>query len=86
MILEKQSVLETEQLEGEIKTPTEDRRKLYTEETAITTDGDEVTIKKLVGEVTKEEISADIANLANQIADLENQKRDKELILAEFNK
>lgn len=86
MILEKQSVLETEQVEGEIKTPTEDRRKLYTEESAITTSGEAVTIQKLVGEFTRSEIEHDIENLANQILDLQNQKRDKELILAEFEK
>jgi hypothetical protein len=59
---------------------------IYKEVEKVGLDDKKVIIKELVGSYTKAEIEADIANLANQIADLENQKRDKEAILAEFNK
>ena len=80
--------IETELVDGkEVQKEVEtDRFEVYqaVEKTAL--DDSKVVIKELVGSYTKSEVEADIANLANQIADLENQKRDKEQILLEFNK
>ena len=80
--------IETELVDGkEVQKEVEtDRFEVYqaVEKTAL--DDSKVVIKELVGSYTKSEVEADIANLANQIADLENQKRDKEQILSEFNK
>ena len=80
--------IETELVDGlettkEVET---DRFEVYqaVEKTAL--DDSKVVIKELVGSYTKSEVEADIANLANAILDLQNQKRDKEQILSEFNK
>ena len=62
------------------------RYDIYKEVEKVGLDDKKVIIKELVGSYTKAEIEADIANLTSQIADLQNQKRDKEVILAEFNK
>jgi len=68
----------------EVQKPT-DRFDVYQEVEKTALDDSKVVIKELVGSYTKSEVEADIANLANAILDLQNQKRDKELILAEFN-
>jgi hypothetical protein len=90
MIIEEQMKVSTELVDGkEVQKETSLEVKIYDiykEVEKVGLDDKKVIIKELVGSYTKAEIEADIANLANQIADLENQKRDKEAILAEFNK
>jgi hypothetical protein len=90
MIIQEQMKVSTELVDGnEVQKETSLEVKIYDiykEVEKVGLDDKKVIIKELVGSYTKAEIEADIANLANQIADLENQKRDKEAILAEFNK
>jgi len=61
------------------------RYDIYKEVEKVGLDDKKVIIKELVGSYTKVEIEADIANLENSIADLTNQKRDKEQILESMN-
>jgi CII-binding regulator of phage lambda lysogenization HflD len=84
MIIKQQTV--EVMVDGVLETKPTDRFDVYQEVEKVGLDDKPVTIKELVGAFTKEEIEADISNLANSIADLENQKRDKETLLADINK
>jgi len=90
MIIQEQMKVSTELVDGkEVQKETSlevKRYDIYKEVEKVGLDDKKVIIKELVGSYTKAEIEADIANLTSQIADLQNQKRDKEVILAEFNK
>jgi len=90
MIIQEQMKVSTELVDGkEVQKETSlevKRYDIYKEVEKVGLDDKKVIIKELVGSYTKAEIEADIANLTSQIADLQNQKRDKEVILAELNK
>jgi hypothetical protein len=84
MIIKQQTV--DVMVDDKLETQPTDRFEVYQEVEKVGLDDKAVIVKELVGAFTKEEVEADISNLANSIADLENQKRDKETLLADINK
>jgi hypothetical protein len=63
---------------------TVDRYEVYAEKEMTSTADKKVMVKELVGVFTESEIRADIANLENEIADKQNQLRDKNALLEQI--
>lgn len=85
MIIQEQKTISTEVVDGkEVQKETSlevKRYDIYKEVEKVGLDDKKVIIKELVGSYTKAEIEADIANLENNILDLQNQLRDKKALL-----